>query len=111
MKSVTRLYTQFQPKTYDITFDLDEIAMRFHGTVKITGKKVGRPSQRITLHQNGLKITRATIVKHERGDTQSFEVERINNHDNFNEVRLHATTMLYPGEYTVELEYEAPITT
>lgn len=111
MKSVTRLYTQFQPKSYDITFNLDEAAMRFTGTVIVRGKKVGRPAQRIALHQNGLKITRATVVKHERGNTEPQDVVRINHHASFNEVRLHTSAMLYPGEYTIELDFEAPITT
>jgi aminopeptidase N len=110
MKSVTRLHTQFQPKNYDVTFNLDEAAMRFTGTVTIQGKKTGRPSQRVTFHQHGLKVTRASIVKHERGEATPYEVARINHHASFDEVRLHAAAMLYPGEYTIELDFEAPIT-
>jgi len=110
MKSVARLYTQFQPKSYDVTFDIDEDAMRFSGTVKIEGKKAGRPSQRITLHQHELKITSAKIVKHDKKGDQELAVKRINNHDSLNEVRLHTEQMAYPGEYTLELDFEAPIT-
>lgn len=110
MKSVARLYTQFQPKSYDVTFDIDEDAMRFSGTVKIAGKKVGRPAQRITLHQHELKVTSAKIVKHDKKGDQELAVKRINNHDSFNEVRLHTEQMVYPGEYTLELSFEAPIT-
>lgn len=111
MKSVARLFTQFQPKSYDVTFDIDEDAMRFSGTVKIAGKKVGRPAQRITLHQKGLKVTAAKITKHDKKGDQELSVKRINHHATYNEVRLHIVGMVYPGEYTLELSFEAPITT
>ncbi len=84
--------------------------MRFSGAVTIQGKKVGRPAQRITLHQNGLKITHAQITKHDRKGDQILTVKRINNHDSFNEVRLHTEQMVYPGEYTLELAFEAALT-
>ena len=111
MKNVARLFTQFQPSEYDVTFDINEEAMRFSGTVTVRGKKVGRPAQRITLHQNGLKITSGKIIKHDKhGDTE-LPLKRINLQNTFNEVRLHTDTMVYPGEYTLELGFEAPITT
>lgn len=109
MKSVARLYTQFQPSQYDVTFNLDEDAMRFHGTVKIEGKKVGRPAQRITLHAVDLKIVSARITKHDKKSDQELTVTRINYQKSFNEVRLHTEQIVYPGEYTLELEFEAPI--
>ncbi len=110
MKSVARLFTQFQPSEYDVTFRLDEAAMRFSGSVTIRGKKAGRPSERITLHQHGLKITSATITKHDKKGDQTLTVERINNHDTYDEVRLHTAEKVFPGEYTVTVEFEAPIT-
>jgi aminopeptidase N len=110
-KTVTRLYTQFQPKSYDVTFDIDETAMRFSGTVTIHGKKVGRPAKRITLHQHGLNITGATVTKHDKKGDQSLVVARINNQDSFNEVRIHLEDMVYPGDYSVVVDFEAPITT
>jgi len=84
--------------------------MRFSGTVIIKGKKVGRPSQRITLHQNGLKVTSAKVTKHDKKGDQELPVARINNQDSLLEVRLHTEGMVYPGEYTLELAFEAPIT-
>jgi aminopeptidase N len=110
-KAVARLFTQFQPTQYDVTFDIDEDAMRFSGTVVIAGKKVGRPSQRVTFHQHGLKVTSARITKHDKKGDQELAVARINNQDTLNEVRLHTEAMVYPGEYTIELAFEAPITT
>ena len=110
-KTVARLFTQFQPKQYDVTFDIDEDALHFSGTVSIQGKKVGRPSQRITLHQHELRVTSAKIIKHDKKGDQELAVTRINHHASFNEVRLHTEQMVYPGEYTLELSFEAPITT
>jgi aminopeptidase N len=111
MKSAARLYTQFQPTNYDVTFRIDEDAMRFSGTVVITGKKIGRPSERLTFHQHGLAITGATIVKIDKkaGRTE-IPVVRVNKQESFNEVRLHTEATLYPGEYTVTIDFEAAIT-
>jgi len=109
-KTVTRLFTQFQPSQYDVAFDVDEDKMRFSGTVVVQGKKVGRPSQRITLHAVDLKISSAKIIKHDKRGDQELMVSRINYQKSFNEVRLHTEAMAYPGEYTLELTFEAPLT-
>lgn len=109
-KSVARLYKTFQPEHYTLTIELDEAAVRFSGHVSITGKKVGRPSQRLTFHANGLKVTEAAIVKHDKKGEQSLAIKRINLHKSFHEVRLHTDGMVYPGDYTVEMSFEAPIT-
>ena len=110
-KAVTRLYQQFQPENYNLELTPDRETMRFSGRVSISGQKVGRPSERITFHQKGLKITAATIIKHDKKSDQTFPVARINNQDSFDEVRLHAEAQLYPGKYTVTLEFEGVITT
>ncbi len=109
-KNVTRLFTQFQPENYDLTLNVDREGMTFAGSVTIRGKKVGRPSQRITLHQKDLKITSATIVKHDKKGDLDVEVARINNQDSYDEVRLHTDEMVYPAEYTLKLEFESDIT-
>lgn len=109
-KSVARLVRQFAPEHYDVSITLDEEAMRFHGNVRIKGKKSGRPSQRLTLHANGLKITEARIMRHDKKGEQEQPVARINLQKSFHEVRLHTQAMLYPGDYIVELSFEAPIT-
>ncbi|HSX43459.1 MAG TPA: M1 family metallopeptidase [Candidatus Saccharimonadales bacterium] len=112
MKSVARLYTQFQPSTYDVHFDIDETAMRFSGTVTIHGRKVGRPSKRLTFHQHGLTITAATIQKvDKKTGTTELTIARLNSHKSYDEIRLHTTEMVYPGEYVVYMEFTAPITT
>lgn len=110
-KAVTRLYEQFQPNNYQLDLQPDRDEMTFSGTATIKGKKNGRPSERITFHQKGLKITAATIIKHGKKGDESIEVVRINNQDSFDEVRLHADGLIYAGQYTVTMEFEGAITT
>ena len=109
-KSVTRLYNHFRPEHYRLSITIDEDAMRFSGKVTIRGTKVGRPSQRMTFHANGLKVTGGTIVKHDKHGDQAVEISRINLQKTLHEVRLHTNTKLLPGAYTVEMQFEAPIT-
>lgn len=109
-KPVARLYNTFQPEHYTLTIELDEAAMRFSGRVIITGKKVGRPSKRLTFHANGLKVTTGTITLRDKKGEREVPVSRINHQKSLHEVRLHTDTLLYPGAYTVEMMFEAPIT-
>jgi puromycin-sensitive aminopeptidase len=109
-KKVRRLYEQFQPEHYDLSLRLDRQAMTFSGQLTVKGKKTGRPSQRLSFHQKELKITKATIVKHDKKGDQQLTVSRINNQNSFDEVRLHAGGMVYPGNYTVTMEFEGTIT-
>ena len=110
-KNVKRLYKSFIPANYTINLDPDRDTMRLSGTVIIRGKKVDRPSQRLTFHQHDLKITEATITKHDKkkGD-HKVAVTRINHHASFDEVRLHADDQLFPGEYTVTMRFSGEIT-
>lgn len=109
-KSVTRLYSQFVPKHYKLTIDLDPDAHTFRGAVEIRGRKVGRPSHRFTLHQKDLKITAAEITHHDKQSDHSLTVDRINIQKSFDEVRLHTEQNLFPGEYTVKLTFSGKIT-
>lgn len=109
-KDVTRLFRQFQPTHYQLDLVPDRDAMTFRGTVTIQGRKVGRPSQRLTFHQKGLKITKATVIKKDKKGEQPIDITRINLQKSYDEVRLHAHTMVYPGEYTVTLEFHGQIT-
>ena len=108
--SVARLYTQFQPETYAVRWDIDEEAMRFSGHVTIHGKKVGRPSKRLIFHANGLKITSARVTAHNKKGDQELALARINLQKTLHEVRLHTEQIVYPGLYTVEIDFEAPLT-
>jgi aminopeptidase N len=109
-KKVTRLFEQFQPESYELLLDVNRDEMAFGGTVTIRGRKVGRPAQRLTFHQKDLKISAAKVVKHDKKGDQEFKVERINTQASFDEVRLHTTEMVYPGEYSVTISFEGKIT-
>lgn len=109
-KNVARLYTQFQPESYDLTWEIDETAMRFRGHVTVHGRKVGRPSQRITFHTNGVKVTSGKITFRDKKGERELPLARINHQKTLHEVRLHTKDKVFPGQYTVEMTFEAPIT-
>ncbi|MCA9325314.1 M1 family metallopeptidase [Candidatus Saccharibacteria bacterium] len=110
-KAVTRLFTQFNPKHYNLSLQIDPELMTFTGTVQISGKKTGRPSQRITMHQKGLDVTSARIVKHDKKQGEAaITVARINTQKSYDEVRLHTDEKLFPGEYDVIMDFSGKIT-
>lgn len=109
-KDVIRLFKQFQPERYELSLIPDRDAMTFTGKAIIKGQKVGRPAQRLTLHQKGLKITSAKLVKHDKAGEQTIGLSRINLHKSYDEVRLHSQQMIYPGQYTITLEFSGKIT-
>jgi len=111
-KNVTQLATYFRPSHYDLRLSLDAKGESFHGHTIISGKKVGRPSKRLTFHQKGLKITSAEIVKIDtrHNNETTIEPSRIMHHNGFDEVRIHSDSLLYPGEYKVTLHFEGTIT-
>src|SRR5688572_22514848 len=109
-KKVRRLFAGFQPKHYIVNLDPDRDAMHVSGEVIVSGQKTGRPSQRLTFHQHGLKITSATITKNDKKGDREIAVLRVNHHDSYDEVRLHAGELLYPGLYTIHLAFDGAIT-
>ncbi|MGB4800719.1 MAG: M1 family metallopeptidase [Candidatus Saccharimonadales bacterium] len=109
-KSVTRLYSQFQPEKYELLIQLDEERMLFSGRVVVTGRKAGRPSQRLTFHTNGVKVTSGKILRRDKKGETELTIKRINHQQTLQEVRLHTETVAYPGEYTVTMEFEGKIT-
>jgi aminopeptidase N len=109
-KDVKRLFAEFVPEHYGLEIKPDREAEMFTGTVTITGKKVYRPNQRLTFHQKELKITKAEIIKHDKKGDEVIPVDRINHHAKYGEVRLHSNVKLYPGAYTVVMEFRGKIT-
>ena len=102
-----RLLSQtFKPASYDAKLDLKDGLLV--GSLQITGRKVGRPSQRLTFHQVGLKITEAKIIKLDKAGEQEIQVSRINHHKSFEEVRVHADELLFPGNYILQLGFSGP---
>lgn len=108
--NVTRLFNSFQPERYDVHIQIHEEKMTFRGTVIVSGKKVGRPSKRLTLHQKDITIHSATITHKDKKGHVAKEVARINNHKKYDEVRLHTHETLYPGHYSLELTFSGKIT-
>jgi aminopeptidase N len=109
-KKVIRLFEQFQPDRYELSLHPDRDNMTFTGSVTIHGKKVGRTSQRITFHQNGLRVTAATITKHDKSGEVTLPVSRIVNQNSFDEVRVHTSQKVFPGKYSVTLTFKGTIT-
>jgi aminopeptidase N len=108
-KNVRRLIEGFAPDHYELTLEPNRDTKRVTGTVTIHGLKKGRPSQRLTFHQHGTKVTKASLVKHDKKGDQVIEVARINHQDTLDEVRLHTEQQLYAGNYTVTMEFESRI--
>lgn len=109
-RDVKRLFAQFQPKKYILDIVVDRENMTFGGHVIISGRRAGRPSQRLTFHQNGLKITAAHVIFHDKKGDHEIAIDRLNHHQAYDEIRLHAKQMLYPGLYTVRMEFEGTVT-
>ena len=110
-KKVRRLFNAFAPDHYTLTLDPDISTKTIRGEVTISGHKRGRPSQRLTFHQNGLKITSAAIIQiDKKGAETEIPVVRINHHKSLDEVRLHASQLLYPGAYRIRLAFNGVIT-
>ncbi|MFT4532636.1 MAG: puromycin-sensitive aminopeptidase [Candidatus Saccharimonadales bacterium] len=106
-KNVTRLYKQFIPEHYDVQISISDDKKSFTGSVTINGKKVGRPSQRMTLHQKGLKISDASIKK---SDGTEIVVSRTVLQNKLDEVRMHSDADIFPGQYEVHMNFEGKIT-
>lgn len=104
-----RLFEGFQPVNYKIELNPDKDTMKIEGTVTITGQKTGRPSQRLTFHQHGLKVSEAVITKHDKKGDQQIVPSRISHHKSFDEVRLHTDEQLFPGSYSVTLHYTGKV--
>lgn len=108
-KNVRRLFAEFAPKHYNLHLVPDRETLKLAGKVTIKGQKTGRPSKRLTFHQNGVKITSATISNHSKKGDRVIAVTRINHHQSLHEVRLHTAELLYPGEYTIDMEFQGAV--
>jgi aminopeptidase N len=108
-KQVRKLYRYFQPTSYMLELDPDRDSLQLQGTATIEGRKIGRPSQRITFHQKGLKVKSASITKRDKHGEQQIAVTRINHQRTLDEVRLHTETLLYAGTYSVTLQFEGKV--
>lgn len=94
------LNTQLKPEIYRISVRGDSC------TLFIKAKKLPPPSKRITLHQKGLKITSANLTRLDKKGDSALKIIRINHLPTFEQVRLHTNDTLFPGNYTIEIEYK-----
>lgn len=106
-KKVDHLIKQFVPSNYNLILDIDKTTSSVSGQVTISGKKVGRPSKRITLHQQNLKIICASL--HNKKQNIAVKVSRVNTHKSLHEVRIHTDELIYPGEYIITIKFVAKI--
>jgi len=107
-KVAKRLVEYFKPEHYELSLEPDSEKLTFKGTVVVRGKITGKPSQRITFHQSGLKVTSAEIRKIDK-TSEPISVDRINNHNSSQEVRLHSTQKLFPGLYEVTMHFSGKV--
>lgn len=84
--------------------------MTFNGSVTIKGRKTGRPSQRLVFHQKDLKIISAQLTRHDKKGDEIIDLDRINTHKRFDELRFHSKKLLYPGANTLTIEFSGKIT-
>jgi hypothetical protein len=95
-----------------INFSIDSVLVDDEKIPKrliIEGRKLPRPSKRITINQTGIKIISAKIMYHHKKGDIEFEVCRINRIKSFNETRLHTGSVMYPGNYSVEIEFSGQL--
>jgi puromycin-sensitive aminopeptidase len=109
-KKVKRLYDEFKPSNYRLELEPDKKKQNFTGKVIISGKKTGRPSKRITLHQKDLAIKKVNVLHKTKQKNEPVTIDRTNIHSGLDEVRLHSSQLIYPGEYEIEIEFEGKIT-
>ena len=102
-KKIKKLIESFKPISYEVSLTLNN--QNLAGTALIKGQKTGRPSKRITFHQNGLKINNCRLIRSDKKGEVEFEVDRINHLKNKQEVRLHSPSTLFPGFYTIVLDF------
>ncbi|MEK7626029.1 MAG: M1 family metallopeptidase [Patescibacteria group bacterium] len=110
-KKVKRLFEQFSPDNYNLSIDINEDDLTFQGKVVITGKIKGRPKKRLTLHQKDLSISNASISHiDKKGAKKQIEIDRINKHASYDEVRLHTKSLLYSGSVEINVNFSGKIT-
>lgn len=99
-KRRVELQEHFTPEEYEL------IIKDNTGRLIIKGQKLSRPNKRIVLHQKGLKVRSAQIVRLGKKADQSYELARINHLPTFQQVRLHTNEMIYPGSYKITVDYD-----
>ncbi|MCL2280359.1 M1 family metallopeptidase [Candidatus Saccharibacteria bacterium] len=96
---VNQLVSFFTPEHYDLMLDIDRVARRFNGVVKIRGTQIG---DEIRLHSKDLLISHVTI------NGVETEVKKYEN-DEIGLVNCIENNLLRSGEVEVEIEFASEI--
>lgn len=108
---VTRLFKNFSPEHYDLHIRIAQDKKSFSGSVKVYGKKTGRPSRRITLHQKDLVIDSVEVSQTDKNMQESdMSISRIVTHKTYDELRIHTKDQMYAGKYTIGIDFHGSIT-
>lgn len=111
MAGSKQLIAQFNPDTYSLNLELDKNNKTIKGNLKISGHRRSKPSYRITLNQNNLKVSKVKLFKVDKGQKTELKISRLVHHNKLQELRIHTTNQLLSGEYEVELDYQGKIST
>jgi aminopeptidase N len=106
-----RIIKQFNPQSYTLSLNIDPESKNFDGRLIVLGARRSKPSHRITLNQNGLKISSARIFQIQKGSEEEVPITRIVHQNKLQEVRLHTQKQLQSSNYRIELEYSGKIAT
>lgn len=111
MAGSKQLISQFNPDTYDLSLELDKKNKTIKGSLKISGLRRSKPSYRITLNQNNLKVSSVKLFKIDKGQRTELKISRLVHHNKLQELRIHTENQLLSSKYEIELEYQGKIST
>jgi hypothetical protein len=96
-----------KPKS-GLLFTMTTKDVKGHGDQKysahIEATASGRPAKRLTLTPYDVKIISAKITRAHKNKSFDYQIKRINRLPTLQQTRLHADTLLYPGQYQIDLE-------
>jgi len=93
-------------KTEQAIFHVSNVRVENNGQksdVFIVGQRSGRPSKRFTINTSALKIDSARITSSQKNKTIEHSVTRINYLPTKSQTRIHTASLLFPGEYKLNL--------
>lgn len=102
-------HSGFKAELYELELELNKSTKTFGGQLLISGHKLGRPSRRICLKSDGLKVLSAEVIYHAKHGPDEHIVLRVNRLKSFKEIRLHTKNDLYQGKYQLKLSYSGTL--
>lgn len=108
LRKRSHLSAYFIPNKYELDLRIVE-ANKYDGYVIIHGKKLGRPSKRLVVYFSGHRILGANLSRKDKNGETPVDISRINQHARYQELRIHAGSILYPGEYVIRINFGGKI--